>query len=77
MHIHTTSVIMFAQTHASRLMRAVARRVRTDGEADAGFTTIEKVVLTGIAIAIAVAVGAVVMTKAKGAAERLDPRLAA
>lgn len=71
-----TCTVALVQAKASRAMRAIANRTLADGELDAGFTTIEKVVLTGIAVTIAVAVGAIVMTKAKGAAERLDPRLA-
>jgi hypothetical protein len=66
------TIAPFVQAHASRLMRAAADRLGVDPD-DAGFTTVEKVVLTGIGVAVAVAVGAIIMGKARQAAEEIDP----
>jgi hypothetical protein len=54
--------IVYAQIVASRLLRRVAERANID-TSDEGFTTVEKVVLTGIAVLIAVGAGAALKTK--------------
>jgi hypothetical protein len=54
--------IVYAQVVASRLLRRAAERVSID-TSDEGFTTVEKVVLTGIAVLIAVGAGAALKGK--------------
>jgi hypothetical protein len=54
--------IVYAQVITSRLLRRVAERANID-TSDEGFTTVEKVVLTGIAVLIAVGAGAALKGK--------------
>lgn len=54
--------ITYVQFHTSRLLRRAALRLDIDQD-DAGFTTVEKVVLTGIAVLIALGAGAAIRGK--------------
>lgn len=57
--------IVYVQVVTSRLLRRAAERVTADSSDD-GFTTVEKVVLTGIAVLIAVGAGAAMKGKVAG-----------
>jgi uridylate kinase len=54
--------IVYAQALGGRLLRRAAERINID-TSDEGFTTVEKVVLTGIAVLIAVGAGAALKGK--------------
>lgn len=55
--------LIYFQTLAAVLMRRGAERIGIDTSDDSGFTTVEKVVLTGIAVLLAVGVGAAMRGK--------------
>jgi 4-amino-4-deoxy-L-arabinose transferase-like glycosyltransferase len=60
--MHHPTLIYF-QTLAAVLLRRGADRLALDIDDDSGFTTVEKVVLTGIAVLLAVGVGAAMRGK--------------
>jgi hypothetical protein len=53
------------------LATRVAAYRQDRGDPEAGFTTVEKVVLTAVAVAAALAVGAIIMARATGKANSI------
>ncbi len=65
------TTLTFIQCRTSLALRRLACALDIDTD-DAGFTTVEKVVLTGVAVGIALAAGAIIMTKVRDLANNID-----